>query len=608
MTILRKIGNRILFAIMMIAAIAILLPAAVFSSSNQDRFGGHALNTDVRIFIDGVQIMGYAIDGFVYIFAEDLRHFGFDVTWNEADRALSITMETPAMGVNIVSSPAREPGSMAFPYFYTDVRVFIYGIEITAYSALGHTVIGADDFANAFGASFWDEAARILRIYTNHSITAHPSPTISGTISGAGAVGHGSTIMLSAIPNAGWVFDGWFENDVLVSPHAVWRFPVYHSRHFEARFSRLGRLEVSVFANASPSGGGTILGGGTVYHGSTVTLTAVPNPGWQFVGWIENGVAAGENPSFTLTAMQTRTLTARFEQRVELDLRGIDIDNQRLAAMVNSGEIPANVTHLNLARNPISNVTITSITPLSRLTNLVDLNLWGNDVEDLAPLRYLTNLTHLNLWGNQFRDISALSGLTNLTRLVFGDNLRFNGDITPLRNLTNLTFLGLGSTPANEIVDFSPIARLTRLETLQLVAVSQLRDISFLSNLTNLTSLKITHTAISNFSPIGSLVNLTRLELQHLGIRNLSVIPLGSLRNLEDLRLPLNQISDLRPLSGLTSLTMLTLSHNQITDVSPLANLTSLTALFLDNNPITDIRHLSSLNLQQLVVDGNPIR
>ena len=224
-------------------------------------------------------------------------------------------------------------------------------------------------------------------------------------------------------------------------------------------------------------------------------------------------------------------------EKVEIYLAGQRINSARLAEMVTSGEIPANVTHLNLAVNIICN-----ISPLSNLTNLVELNLWGNYVRDVSYLQNLTSLTKLNLWGNEFDDISMLGNLTNLTSLSVGDNLNFNGDLSVLRNFTELTMLGLGDTWQNRM-DFSHIEALTNLESLQLWAASMLHDLSIIENHTNLTRLTIHASSVTDFSPLSNLTKLTFLDLQHNWINCISVIPFEYLVNLRELNLWKNEIT-----------------------------------------------------------------
>ncbi len=102
----------------------------------------------------------------------------------------------------------------------------------------------------------------------------------------------------------------------------------------------------------------------------------------------------------------------------------------------------------------------TNPTPTDML-DLAFLDAGWLDITDLTGLEYATNLMTLELRGNQISDISPLGGLTNLTGLFLSSNQV--SDLSPLARLTNLTHLGLAG---NQISDISPLARLTNLRQL----------------------------------------------------------------------------------------------------------------------------------------------
>jgi RNA polymerase sigma factor (sigma-70 family) len=247
--------------------------------------------------------------------------------------------------------------------------------------------------------------------------------------------------------------------------------------------------------------------------------------------------APSTNPELTTTEPEPEP-----EQIVVIDLSGRGITDAQLREMVESGEIPSDVTILNLGAvyNDIyqmeSQNFISDISPLSGLTNLTSLLLDYNSITDISSLSGLTNLINLSLSFNQITDISPLSGLIDLTLL----HLDFNHitDTSPLSGLTNLTYLSLMS--------------------------NLITDISLLGGLTNLTSLLLASNQITDISPLNGLTNLTYLYLES------------------------NQITDISPLNGLTNLTYLYLGLNQIADISSLRGLTNLTSLSLYSNPITD--------------------
>ena len=201
---------------------------------------------------------------------------------------------------------------------------------------------------------------------------------------------------------------------------------------------------------------------------------------------------------------------------------------------------------------------IDDLTGLEHATNLVELNLTGNDISDLRPLTGLTTLIRLFLRENDIKDISPLLGLTDLTDVLLDVN--DISDISPLAGLTNLTHLFLNR---NRISDLRPLA-----------------------GLTNLVQLNLRENNISDLRPLTGLTNLRELYLSENDISDLR--PLAGLTTLRDLYLNENDISDIRSLAGLTNLVQLSLSENDINDLRPLAGLTSLEHLLLGGNPILD--------------------
>lgn len=70
----------------------------------------------------------------------------------------------------------------------------------------------------------------------------------------------------------------------------------------------------TISANADPIGAGTVSGGGSYAAGTSVTLTATPNSGYRFVGWVEGGTTVSTNTSYIFNADKNRSLTAQFDR------------------------------------------------------------------------------------------------------------------------------------------------------------------------------------------------------------------------------------------------------------------------------------------------------
>jgi len=134
-----------------------------------------------------------------------------------------------------------------------------------------------------------------------------------GTATGGGTFNHNATVTLVATPQAGWTFVGWYEGNVRVSTEATWQFAVTTNRTLQARFVQ-GPQQWTITPTAAVNAGGTVAGGGTFNHNATVTIQAIPNAGWQFIGWYENNVRVSAEATWQFAATGNRTLEARFSQ------------------------------------------------------------------------------------------------------------------------------------------------------------------------------------------------------------------------------------------------------------------------------------------------------
>ena len=192
------------------------------------------------------------------------------------------------------------------------------------------------------------------------------------------------------------------------------------------------------------------------------------------------------------------------------------------------------------------------------------------EAEALEELRYS--------WSSPISSIKGIEYFKNLKTISFDFHWKNSSqikDISPLTNLTNLTSLDLSG--------------------------NQIEDISLLTNLTNLTSLDLGNNQITDISALSNLKNLTTLNLSGNNITDISI--LKELTKLESLSLggeysQKSQLSDISVLTNLTNLTNLSVSYAQVTDVRALTNLTNLTSLSLSNNKITDISPLADLALK----------
>ena len=102
-------------------------------------------------------------------------------------------------------------------------------------------------------------------------------------------------------------------------------------------------------------------------------------------------------------------------------------------------------------------------------------------------------------------------------------------------------------------------------------------------------------------------VNSEKIELKNKNLEEISCIL--EYKNVKELDLRWNKISDLKPLEKLEKLEVLKINFNQIEDITPLLNLKNLKELWLHNNNIKDIRGIGRLSkLNHLDVSFNPLK
>ncbi|MBO5398460.1 MAG: leucine-rich repeat domain-containing protein [Clostridia bacterium] len=134
-------------------------------------------------------------------------------------------------------------------------------------------------------------------------------------------------------------------------------------------------------------------------------------------------------------------------------------------------------------------------------------------------------------------------------------------------------------------------------------------DLSYLSNLENLTTFRYTADNLNNeytdisekrdITGIGNLSHLTTIKLNNLN-ELYDISDLYRCQNLVTLELVNSKVSDLSALANLTNLKTLKLNNNAITDIYPLRNLSKLESLNLENNLLTDISYYKNENGQSI--------
>ena len=142
-------------------------------------------------------------------------------------------------------------------------------------------------------------------------VTANAS---GGTVSGQGSYITGTQATLTATPDTGLSFSGWYDAEgQLLSTSPSYTFTVTDTTVLTAKFA----VQVDVIASRS----GTVNGAGACVLDTPATLTAVPAEGKSFAGWYDAyGNLLSTEGNYTFTASKNQTLYALFEGDVFCDV------------------------------------------------------------------------------------------------------------------------------------------------------------------------------------------------------------------------------------------------------------------------------------------------
>lgn len=149
-----------------------------------------------------------------------------------------------------------------------------------------------------------------LNVYT---ISVSVEPEGAGSVEGDDVYAHGETVLLTATPAGGYVFDHWSDDGNLVHEDPEYTFQATSDRNLVAHFSP------DVFTiNAQPNNEefGTVEGAGEYEAGSEATLNALPETGYHFMYWKEDDNIVSTEPVYVFTVTSDRNLVAHFALEV----------------------------------------------------------------------------------------------------------------------------------------------------------------------------------------------------------------------------------------------------------------------------------------------------
>lgn len=158
---------------------------------------------------------------------------------------------------------------------------------------------------------------------STYNIQLQASPDNGGSVYGSGAVKEGDYAVISAVPNEGFTFEGWLQNNNRVSQDARYVVDNIHSDvTYVAEFKPVEKKEPKTYTITASvsSAGGTVTPEGktTVAEGSAVLYTITPKSGYAIRTIYVDGKEIGKTTSFNFTDVRgDHTISADFVEAPE---------------------------------------------------------------------------------------------------------------------------------------------------------------------------------------------------------------------------------------------------------------------------------------------------
>ena len=204
------------FTLLLICVIAITA-LSISASAEIGDIIGYAKYTDIAAYINNYPITSYNINDYTVIVVEDLRNYGFDVTWDEDARTLTVVRntQTEITGKSNVYKYSYKAGQNSFPYVETDIVTYVNGQPVTSYNIGGQTCIYIDALG-IYGGVEWNNDIRAIKLGI-HDLPVKdfaPIPEVPVTTMYAA---DGRTIVVETTEVEAYKSVGWYSHEKYIA-------------------------------------------------------------------------------------------------------------------------------------------------------------------------------------------------------------------------------------------------------------------------------------------------------------------------------------------------------------------------------------------------------
>lgn len=153
-----------------LSAISILTISTSVFAANGD-IAGHIYSTDIRAYINGVEVESYNIGGKTVVVIEDIiRWNSYEYIYDDNTRTLKVFSLRPYCLVEGKVQSKTKPGKVIGNIYKTDIKTLVYDVVVPTYNIGGKTAVAIEDlgydkkFSPIGGKYIWDAEERTISL------------------------------------------------------------------------------------------------------------------------------------------------------------------------------------------------------------------------------------------------------------------------------------------------------------------------------------------------------------------------------------------------------------------------------------------------------------
>ena len=262
-------------------------------------------------------------DGDLYFgcFDKNLYSLSLDVSpansgWPMFRRNSTRDGDWPSFSLTLQSSPAVGGATTGQGQVYEGSTPTITATPNTGYSFTGWTGDGVSTPNASTTIVSMTEARNITASFSLNSYALSVLAGTGGDVNGSGTFNHGSSPIISAIPNSEYTFAGWTGEGVNDPSASTTTVSMTEARSVSASFTLRKEDYFLLKLSTTPSTAGIVRINDAGYEefpkDSNISISASPNEGYSFERWSGEGIVEPHSQETTVWMTSDKNITAIF--------------------------------------------------------------------------------------------------------------------------------------------------------------------------------------------------------------------------------------------------------------------------------------------------------